>query len=203
MPTSTVKEGALIAGYDVSWNASIDSNAETLWNPDITAGQSADDWTYGSASTGTADMPTGHGIESEDLVDVYWADGFRAGLTATVTDDSVALSGGTGDDLPADDTAVILCVQVAVNAAFDADALALIVASATARSILTLTDDEAGVHTFELLTTAGLLWHNQSATTNPLDGKTIVSATMSTTNTTAEKTVTFAIGFDSTDDYPA
>ena len=46
-----------------------------------------------------------HGIEEGDLIDVYWDGGRRSGVTVdTVSDEDVTFSGGTGDDLPAEDT---------------------------------------------------------------------------------------------------
>jgi len=205
MPAWTIKGGARFAGNDVSWDTPVDNNAETVLNPPLTAGQTATGWTYGSASTGTATMPEGHTILNGAVVDVYWADGIRHGLTATVTVNSVALSGGAGDNLPASDTAVLLCTQVAVSVAFVGNDVSAILASATYRSLLCLVEGGGTVNAFELLPTAGLSWCEDDATANPLAGKTIASGTISTTDPVSaltEKPVTFGVLYDATPLYP-
>lgn len=76
--------------------------------------------------TGVATLSTGHGIESADVCDVYWADGVRHGMVATVATNAVSLDGGAGDNLPAEDTAVTVVKQTAVEVNFDGDTLEII-----------------------------------------------------------------------------
>jgi hypothetical protein len=150
-------------------------------------------------------MPAGHTIQSADKVDVYWAAGIHHGATATVTVNSVALAGGTGDVFPASNTAVLLCVQVAVGLAVIGDDMAAIVGSATYRSLVCLVDGSANVKAFEILPTAGLSWCADSGLDNPLDSFTAVAATFSTTDPVSElteKPVTVGILYDSTPSYP-
>lgn len=76
---------------------------------------------------GVATLSTGHGIESADVVDVYWAGGVRYGMVATVSgnaitlDDGAAGAGGAGDAFPVQDTAVTVVVQTAIEINFDGD----------------------------------------------------------------------------------
>lgn len=208
MPTWTIKGGARYAGNDKSWETSVDANGELNLNPVLTAGQTAVSWTYGSTSTGTAVMSAGHTILNAATVDLYWADGIRYGMTATVTDNSVALSGGGGDNCPPTGTAVILCTQVPITIAFDGDNLTSIVATATYRSLVCLIAGDASVKSFEVAPTYGLTWHEYMAKQeipNPLASFTVVSGTISTTDPTSETTekpVTLSVLFDSTPDYP-
>jgi len=203
MPTWTIKGGGKAAGNDLSWDTPVTANTEFLTNPDLTAGMTATGWTYASASTGTADMPATHTIQDDDLIDVYWADGIRHGMTAAVTDNSVALSSGSGDDLPPSDTTVLLCVQVALSVAFVGNSLAAVVAAATIRSLVCLVEGDGTANDFELVPTGGLSWAETQALTNPLKDKTIVSGTMSTTDpTSSTKPITFGILYDATPLYP-
>jgi hypothetical protein len=203
MPTWTIKGGGAAAGCDLSWQTPVTANAEMVVNPDLTAAEAAVSWTYGSASTGTAVMPAGHTIQTNDKVDVYWAAGIAHGATATVSGTSVALAGATGDDLPASATAVVLCVQVAVSVAFVGNDVAALLGQATTRSLLCLVEGGGTAHPFELLPTAGLSWCEDDATANPLAGVTIASGTMSTTETTSStKPITFGVLYDATPSYP-
>ena len=199
MPTWTIKGGVQAAGYDVGWNTPVTAGGETLLNPQLTAGQSAVSWTKSTDIAGTAVMYYGHGITTGNLVDVYWAGGYRVGMTATVTVDSVALSGGSGTALPANGTTVILCVQVAIVAAFVGNSLAALFASATIRSVISFVDNTAAVTSFEILPNSGISYQ---ANTNPLAGKTIVSGSLSTTDPIAEAPVLYGILFDATPSYP-
>lgn len=201
MPTWTIKGGAQASGRNLSWDNSVSANAEQWFQPALTAGQTAASWAKSTASAGSAVMAAGHGLLTGNF-DVYWTGGKRYGVPGTVSGNTVSLSGGSGDDFPDTDTTVILCQPVAVTMAFDGDDLSAIVGAATYRSLVCLTDDEAAVHTFEILATAGLSWNENDAAANPLAGKTIVSATMSTTDPTEESPITFGILYDSTPTYP-
>ena len=203
MPTWTIKGGGNAAGYDLTWNTSVTANAQTVINPDLTAAEAAVSWTKSTDYAGTAVMAAGHTIQTNDIVDVYWADGVAHGATATVSGTSVALAGATGDALPASDTAVTLCVQVAVSVAFVGNAVAALLASATTRSLVCLVEGGGTAHPFELAVDSGLSWNENDAAANPLTGVTIASATMSTTETTSSsKPITFGVLYDATPSYP-
>lgn len=71
--------------------------------------------------TGVATLSTGHGIETADVVDVYWAAGVRYGMDATVATNAVTVDGGAGDALPDQDTAVTVVEQIDWEIDFDGD----------------------------------------------------------------------------------
>lgn len=60
-------------------------------------------------------------ITSGPLVDVYWAAGVRYSCTATKAGADVTITGGVGDTLPTDATAVVLCSQTSFEVNFDGD----------------------------------------------------------------------------------
>jgi hypothetical protein len=60
---------------------------------------------------GVITAEAGHGIESGAL-DVYFPDGCRYGATATVDGNAITIASGTGDNLPAVNSAVTLFVPV-------------------------------------------------------------------------------------------
>ncbi len=72
--------------------------------------------------TGIVTLSTGHGIETDDVVDVYWAGGVHYGMTATVATNAVTVDGGSGDNLPTEAatiTAVVVQEDWEIN--FDGD----------------------------------------------------------------------------------
>jgi len=87
----------------------------------LVAAQSGTLTTRTDDDTGVATLSTGHTIESDDVVDIYWAAGVRHGMTATVATNAVTVDGGTGDALPDQDTACTVVLQTAVEVNFDGD----------------------------------------------------------------------------------
>ena len=89
--------------------------------PAIVAAQTGTLTTRTDADTGVATLSTGHGIETADVVDVYFAAGVRYGMDATVAANAVTVDGGAGDDLPIQDDPVTVVKQTAVEVNFDGD----------------------------------------------------------------------------------
>jgi len=94
--------------------------------PALVAAQTGTLTTRTDDDTGVATLSTGHGIESDDVVDVYWAGGIRYGMTATVAVNAVTVDGGDGDNLPIQDTAVTVVVQTDWEMDFDGDDVQII-----------------------------------------------------------------------------
>lgn len=76
-----------------------------------------------SASVGTLTMSPGHGITTGQKADLYFSNGLIRYnvLIGTVATNSVPISGGGGDDLPAASTAVTVSVWNAETQAFAGD----------------------------------------------------------------------------------
>lgn len=77
--------------------------------------------------TGTLTLGSGHGIETGAIIDLYWEGGIQRGVTVgTVSGTSVPIDAGVGDNLPAQDTAIVACVVTV----FDVDVVGNTVALA-------------------------------------------------------------------------
>ena len=77
--------------------------------------------------TGIIGLATGHGIETADVVDVYWIGGVRYGMDATVDGNNVTVDGGAGDALPAEAFAITAVVeQIDWEMDFDGDDVQII-----------------------------------------------------------------------------
>lgn len=162
-------------------------------------------------NTGVATLTAGHNIVSADVVDVYWAGGVRYGMVATVTVNAVALEGGAGDVLPAQDTVITgVYEQIAVDPLnLDGDAAAFVAiiyrnpADQSGKAHINLQDaGNLTIREADLVheTTNGghANVHNISGgDTNVFTGNPITKAKVSH-NSTSEATLYVACGFNAT-----
>lgn len=208
MPNSTLTGKVNIAGVDLSWSTPLSADAAAIWQPDLLAGVAATGWTKATGSTGTATMAEGHGITDSDIIDVYWDGGLRYGMAAVVTENSIALSGGSGDELPDSDTAIILGREVTVSGSFDGDELAALIVTGSERICVIFSDVVTTVADVQLEldptagATAGFEWTSSAQLTNLLAGYNVDEMRVSTdaTSVTAGAgPALIAISYDSTE----
>lgn len=94
----------------------VSSDGAVVKNPTLAAAKTGSLSTRSSNSAGTLTMASGHGITTGARLDLYWTktdgtQGRRYGITVgTVATNSVPISGGAGDNLPAQDTAITAMV---------------------------------------------------------------------------------------------
>jgi hypothetical protein len=73
-------------------------------------------------TTGTLTMESGHGFTTAAVIDLYWSGGVRYGvIVGTVATNSVPISGGAGDNLPAQSTAITAVLESQANVFIDGD----------------------------------------------------------------------------------
>lgn len=104
MSTATINNQANTSQGQFVAARMITADGELIKNPVLAPAKIGALTTRSSATAGTLTMNTGHGITNGRL-DIYWTNadgttGRRWGATATVTGDSVAFTGGSGDNLP-------------------------------------------------------------------------------------------------------
>jgi hypothetical protein len=114
--------------------------SSVLVAPTIPASPAGSLTTRTDDNTGIATMSTGHGIVSTDVCDVYWSGGLRRDMVATVSGLAVSLEGGVGDVLPAEDAAIVICVQRSYPFVAIGDNVTSILISATQRSYVQFRD---------------------------------------------------------------
>ena len=102
-------------------------------------------------NTGQLTVASGHGITASDTVDVYWSGGRRYGVDVTATaSTTIDIDLGSGDNLPTQGTAVVVCKQVVANVMIDGDNAKLVVVNfavpgtSTAKSRVTFFDAVSG-----------------------------------------------------------
>ncbi len=148
-------------------------------------------------NTGTLTMDTGHGLTT-GVIDVYWdvggTKGCRRNMTATVTGDSIAIDGGSGDVLPADESDITAVHPSTETLTLNADNLKII-----ALKINTDAHCSMSVGTVSGTYTEGAamelndgtygrarVWESQTGGTNPLDAaNTFTTLKLSQGGTTA------------------
>jgi len=78
-------------------------------------------------NTGILTMAASHGITTGATIDLYWVGGIRRGMTVgTVSVNSVPIDLGAGDNLPAQDTAIVACVVTTITQVVTAASILLV-----------------------------------------------------------------------------
>lgn len=102
MPKATFNRNVTIGGRTYQQSFDVPGNGQVVAEMDITAGTVGGTLTVrGSNTAGTVNFPNGSPFVTNDVIDIFWPGGSRRGMTATVTGNNVALTGGAGDNLPA------------------------------------------------------------------------------------------------------
>lgn len=141
------------------------------------------------SAAGVDGLATDHGIAGSDVVDVHWtdpADGThkcRRGLlvdTANANDiEFDETPAGEGDELPAEDTAVIVSVQVAIETDWDGDDVEMIAAKMTARGVADFRAAAASVAAVKMVSGEAWSWVSDQGVDNPLTGDPVASVIVS------------------------
>lgn len=160
---------------------------------EVKAGQAGTLTTRTDDDTGVATLGAGHGITTDDLVDVHWDGGARYRMTVTNVDGTaVTIDQGSGDVLPSQDTVLTaVSPRRVADVDFDGDDLQMIVAVANkACRVEFLKDDGTLIKGLDLVANEAWPWVKDQGVTNPFTGDPVglIEAANKTTET-AEATV--------------
>lgn len=113
-------------------------------------------------TTGTLTMGAAHGLVENQVVDLYWTGGMRAGITiGAVNGTSVPISGGSGSILPTLSSAIVVGVRRTVEVPFDGDDKQLIAYCLNKRGYIRFLDGddvEIADTARELVASEGWFW---------------------------------------------
>jgi hypothetical protein len=151
---------------------------------------------------GELTMSASHGITTGATIDLYWTTGVRYGVTVgTVATNAVPISGGAGDNLPADETAITAVVQQSASLSIDGDNAKIIVVAVETvdKTIRTAahvqfrdsTNDE--IAEIDLVTNVPQDWDIQGGSANPFTGDPITNIKFSQGGTSTTETYTLKI----------
>lgn len=109
---ANITADATVNGLSFRRATVVTTDGQLVKSPTLAAAKAGALTTRTNNTSGTLTMAAGHDIDTGDRLDVYWTNpdgtvGRRYGVTVgTVSTNEVPVSGGAGDNLPADETAV-------------------------------------------------------------------------------------------------
>lgn len=207
MATGTYTLQVQIGSLSVAKTQTFTTDGEVAVNPSMVVAEAGSLTTRTDNDTGTITMSSGgHGITTGEVVDVYWTGGVQYGATVgTVSGTSVPIDTGSGDNLPAQDTAVTVAEQQTITINIDGDNASLVVLYLVPSSATDTTAahvdlrDSGGSTIAEIDLVAGVprVWDLSAGDANPFTGNPITQAKCSQAGTTTARTLIMAALYDS------
>lgn len=192
MPTGTLDIVAALGGISIIRTISETGDNVNVYGDSseliaLDAGKAASGWVKTDANTADCNLAGGHGYANGKM-DVFWDDGRRYDVDGAVTSNAIALTGGTGDDFPANATTnMVVCTPQEVNVFIDGDAVTMLVIDSTKRAHLYGEDaSAAAVGGIEVpVGDEPYTFYQSSGVTQPLTGNPVTKAWISNGETTA------------------
>ena len=128
MPTLNYSVSVSGLGGNIAQSLPRSANAGGIREVDLPVGKAGSLTTRTDNNTGTITMSDpSHGITTGASIDLYWDGGVQYKVTVgTVVGTAVPIDLGLGDNLPVEDTAVVVSVRSQINVDIDGDNLALL-----------------------------------------------------------------------------
>jgi len=174
MPTGTVTKQVVAGGLTLYSQITRTEEASIAEQVTLPAGKAG-----AISAAGIDGLATGHGILDTDTVDVHWTvAGVQycrygiavdtAATNAITFDDDPAAA---GDALPAEDTAVVVSVQVSIDIAFDANNAKLVALHSDQIAHADMqNDDPASMFAVKLAQNSVWFWNEGDNIANPFIG---------------------------------
>ena len=199
MPTAVLAKNISIGGISVQSLVTRTASGEIGHEVALPAAQAGTLSTRTSDTQGVATLGAGHGIETGDLVDVYWEGGVRYGVTVgTVSGTSVPLTdSGAGDNYPTQGTAITVAPVTELDSDFDGDKLVALAALCTKRGYVDIRTSSASAKDKELLANEAYDWAKDAGEANPLASFVIDVIRISNGDSTGTATGKVALIYDS------
>lgn len=176
MPTGTIGFDVTLAGISCTSVVTRTESGQISHEVALPAAKAGTLSTRTDNEEGTATLGAGHGIETSDLVDIYWSGGCRRGVTVGTVDGTSVPFGegeniGAGDNLPTQDTAIFMAERVPIDTDFDGDLVEMIAVHSTKRCQVDFEDsDDASLTALELAADEVWTWIKDQPASNPLTG---------------------------------
>lgn len=205
MPTATINNRATVDGRTYTRATTVAADGITLKEKTaLAAAKTGQLTTRTSSSVGTLTMDSGHGFTTGARLDIYWTEGgvkgHRRGVTiGTVATNSVPFSGGTGDNLPTNLTAVTAQIPAEEEFLVTGNNAQYILAKSSRRGLVVFADAsdvELAAVTTELegSTGGGYQWYTGNGVTNPLAGDTVAKVFFSNGDSAGTNAMVATVG---------
>ena len=198
MSTSRLTVSGSIGGAPMAATITRTAAGAIALDPSLAIAKVGQLTTRGSTTAGTLTMATGHGITTAALIDIYWTGGRRYDvLVGTVASLSVPFTGGAGDDLPANLTAVTAAVQEIIDVDVDCDLLVMIGALCSVRAHIGFFITTVNHLSVDLPAGECWFWSDEGTAVNPLAGHVITQMKATQSGVTAAKTLNVGLLYNS------
>jgi hypothetical protein len=196
---ATLTQSYTLGGKTYNEARTVESDKVLSIEKTLPAAKAGDLTTRTSDTVGELTMDVGHGFVDGDLIDLDWAGGSRRSVVVgTVAVNAVPISGGLGDNLPADESEITAMVQTEEAFNFDGDNVKALVFSATAPATLILAGDD-DVEDFARVfkeANAAYGYRADGPDVNPIAGDDVTKVFLSHGDSSGAKVVRVAVLFD-------
>lgn len=208
MSTMTVTQSGRGGGRTFNQTANVTVGREIIAETTVTPAKTGNLTTRTSDTVGTLTMATGHGITDAARLDLYWIDPttqqvkLRFGVVVgTVVVNDVPISGGSGDNLPLDESAITAMVPTPIDLDFIGTGLKMILASVATASgaIFAFVDGTETELNQAFITQSGAVysWYTERDRyhdANRLDGDTVAKVYFSHNDSAASRLMRLVLG---------
>ncbi len=200
--TGSYKRAFNVAGLSFGINSSVDSSLAIPWDESVAAAKIGQLTTRTSDTVGTLTMNASHGIITADRLDIYWTisgGGRRYGVTVgTVSVNSVPFSGGAGDNLPVNLTAITAMVPTSLPIVITGNDVVSIATNCPVGGTVVFAD-ASNVTLHPVLATSSIptyVWTSVDGGTNPLAGDALAKVFLSHGSSAAASVLTGCVQYD-------
>lgn len=201
---NVVNKTVSIDGKNFTQQINVTANGSMRREATLAAAKVGQLTTRTNTTDGTLTMAAGHGITTGQKLHLYWVNtdatiGTRRNVTVgTVATNSVPISGGAGDNLPANMTNVTAQVPTTLEFEFTGDNLQIFAATANGVSQAVLADGSAVEKHHVVITQSGQIqeWYAGDGTVNPVAGQTIAQLIVSNGDSSGSKVIKVSVGIN-------
>jgi len=117
--SGVVRKNMSLGGASFNQSSTLTGDGAIVHDVSVDAGEAGDLTTRTDNDTGVVTVDdSGHSFEQDDRVDLYWDGGCRRGMSVTnVSVNAISIDGGSGDNLPTQDTDVVLIAPTELDVA--------------------------------------------------------------------------------------
>jgi hypothetical protein len=192
----TIVSNAALAGVSIASTLTRTADIALPLAPEtpLAAAKTGNLTTRTNNTDGVITAAAGHGLATSDVIDVYWAGGSRYGCTVSVSGNAVTISGGAGDNLPAQATDVTLCKQTILDIPdFAGDKLQMLAICMERRGRIEFREAAASALAREQAAGEIYSWAYNTGPVNPLAGKAVTTFRVTNGDATGTSAVKMAL----------